>query len=308
LYPVLDKTAKLGDTVPIAQRSLALIDFFFKSRRGARHFDAAMASSSDDDVPLVQRTGAFLLGKPKAVIADSTDGDSPLPSWLENHKSPLKGGPIELSSDSDSGLREVASPAKLMTPSKRRPEAAAAADPDDDSQPGPSQPARPAAQRPATTTAAAAPAAAAAAAGPSSQPKAPARRPAPGGLPGLAPSASHSLPLVLPDKLSQAKVLVELESTDEVHGATDLSGDSGAIGRLLAGAGGVQVDLKGEPRAERNGMECVRRMQGGEGGGRVCARGAGGACSGGRLWAPPPPCALAAAGLGAADCKSAALL
>lgn len=49
--------------------------------------------------------------------------------------------------------------------------------------------------------------------------------------------------------MSQAKILLELESKDEVHGATDLSGDSGAIGRVLVvggpGSEQLQIDLKG---------------------------------------------------------------
>lgn len=56
--------------------------------------------------------------------------------------------------------------------------------------------------------------------------------------------------VVLPDKLPQIKMLVELESNaDDEHGVTDLSGDSGAIGRLMmAGTKEepqMQVDLKG---------------------------------------------------------------
>jgi hypothetical protein len=70
----------------------------------------------------------------------------------------------------------------------------------------------------------------------------------PTGVPTIATvAATHSIPVMLPEKLSAIKVLMELENTDELHGATDLSGDSGAIGRIVVqpGTSRVQVDLKG---------------------------------------------------------------
>ena len=44
---------------------------------------------------------------------------------------------------------------------------------------------------------------------------------------------STTVPVVVPDKLPPRKVLMELESNDAIAGTTDLSGDTGAIGRFL---------------------------------------------------------------------------
>ena len=75
-----------------------------------------------------------------------------------------------------------------------------------------------------------------------------------GGMMG--PLMTHAdasqLPVVVPDKLPAAtKLLLELESGDGITGATDLSGDSGAIGRILIRKTGeegkerIELDLKG---------------------------------------------------------------
>ncbi len=76
--------------------------------------------------------------------------------------------------------------------------------------------------------------------------------------PGVIPNNSNKLSVnvMVPDKLPGSKLLLELETTkDTIAGATDLSGDTGAIGRILqrsiATAGGEstvechELDLKG---------------------------------------------------------------
>ncbi|KAG7674864.1 hypothetical protein KSW81_002374 [Nannochloris sp. 'desiccata'] len=238
--------------------------------------------SSDEDVPLIQRNQGVFFNKTNPVIAGSDDDDSPLPSWLGQPKPSGKDNTTLIDSGSDSDdIKEVISPIKLISPTKQQPttvedigtaaggagtsDAHAAAkdtkqppttakkptlkkktrtpakdikpatDPNNDGA-GPSQPAG-ATQRQTQTTATARPT-------------------------GL-PVSSSCLPVVIPDRIPQIKVLLELESTDELHGATDLSGDSGAIGRVLVsnisssggGASGsgtqqqhqqqLQIDLKG---------------------------------------------------------------
>jgi len=210
--------------------------------------------SENDDIPLRKRNQAFLLGKTKPVVLDSSDDGSPLPSWLNNHKSPIQQGGFPAQSDSDSEVREVMSPVKLLSPSKKQ-----------ESQPeeavlGVCQPKPPSATNKKSSSAekptlnpitvgklssshkTAAPKA-------GTEPVQ-IRGPPSAIPPSLGvPAPSSSLPVVFPEKLSQAKVILELESTDEVHGATDLSGDSGAIGRVMVtgqpGAQQVQIDLKG---------------------------------------------------------------
>lgn len=44
---------------------------------------------------------------------------------------------------------------------------------------------------------------------------------------------SNSATVVIPDKLPMEKLIFELESNDAIAGTTDLSGDSGVIGRML---------------------------------------------------------------------------
>lgn len=64
---------------------------------------------------------------------------------------------------------------------------------------------------------------------------------------------SNSATVVIPDKLPMSKLILELESNDAVAGTTDLSGDSGVIGRMLlrkiASESGtndcMELDLKG---------------------------------------------------------------
>lgn len=64
---------------------------------------------------------------------------------------------------------------------------------------------------------------------------------------------STSATVVIPDKLPMSKLILELESNDAVAGTTDLSGDSGVIGRMLlrkiAAESGtndcMELDLKG---------------------------------------------------------------
>ena len=74
------------------------------------------------------------------------------------------------------------------------------------------------------------------------------------------PAPSASMPVVLPEKLSNIKMLMELENNDNEgkilnHNAVDLSGDSGAIGRFIVQPTSdasdksithqVSIDLKG---------------------------------------------------------------
>jgi hypothetical protein len=230
--------------------------------------------SSDEDIPLMQRNQGVFFNKTNPVIAGSDDDDSPLPSWLGQPKPSGKGNTTLIDSDSDSDdVKEVISPVKLISPSKQPPKpqeedigtaaaitaTATATDagvkkptPASTKKPTPAKkktptPAKQNTKTDPTTNGA----------GPSQIPgatTAPAR-PAVGGL----PVSSSCIPVVIPDRIPQIKVLLELESTDELHGATDLSGDSGAIGRVLVsnisgGASGsgtqqqqqLQIDLKGK--------------------------------------------------------------
>jgi hypothetical protein len=246
--------------------------------------------SSDEDVPLIQRNTGVFFNKSNPVVVNSDDDDSPLPSWLGQPKPAGKGNTTLIDSDSDSDdIKEVISPVKLIgssptkhqqptfvqdtgaaaiagagtsaaappkvehieqppasakkpTPNRKKAPTPAknikpASEPNDGA--GPSQPAANATQTQTQTAATART------------------------ITGL-PVSSSCIPVVIPDRIPQIKVLLELESTDELHGATDLSGDSGAIGRVLVnsisnsgGASGsgngthqqqLQIDLKGEDR------------------------------------------------------------
>ena len=231
-------------------------------------------SSSDDDVPIAQRNQAFLFGKTKPIVL-SSDGDSPLPSWLENNNSPAKDADAGLiDSDSESDANEVISPIKLLAPSVKQQQQRNPTPPADDNNDGPSSssPKKKTIKKPTPLQRKAvvkSPAAAAAAAarggddgaGPSQPPTQPPTQPSlatapkstltkpPKSFLGGLPVASETLPVIIPDKLTQLKILIELESTEEIHGATDLSGDSGAIGRVVvkgkSGAQQLQLDLKG---------------------------------------------------------------
>lgn len=230
--------------------------------------------SSDEDIPLVQRNRSFMLGKSKPVML-SSDDDSPLPSWLENHKPAAKEGTTAMiESDSDSDIKEVISPVKLLSQSPAKPRPSGQSQ-DIEPKPAPqaARVAQPAAHKPTSqpkpklkkTSPPKKPTAASAeqpsGAGPASRhdddgagpsqaaPPATGSGSGPRSVPSGLPVSTSTLPVVFPDKISQAKVLLELESNGEVHGATDLSGDSGAIGRVLVsgqpGAQQVQIDLKG---------------------------------------------------------------
>lgn len=238
-------------------------------------------SSSDEDVPLIQRNQGVFFNKTNPVLAGSDDDDSPLPSWLGQPKATGKGNTTLIDSDSDSDdIKEVISPVKLISPSKQQPPKTAEEDTGTAAGGGgdgagtsaqhaaagkkqtpvsAKKPPLPKKKTPTPAKTSKPDTAAAAVAGPSQPAAAPAPRPV-----GL-PVSSSSIPVVIPDRLQQIKVLLELESTDELHGATDLSGDSGAIGRVLVsttsgggGAGGVsgsgsqqqqlQIDLKGKIR------------------------------------------------------------
>ena len=228
--------------------------------------------SSDEDIPLAQRNQTFMFGKAKPIVL-SSDDDSPLPSWLQNHKPAGNTANTSiLESDSDSDIKEVISPVKLLSPSKTKPglPSQAAIEPKPESQPPKTAaPKRVSSQQkpkpkkstqpdltsfpiPSLPVSRVAPFDDGA--GPSQPPQPPATgsdppRAFPSGLPV---SKSSMIPVMIPDRISQAKVLLELESTGEAHGATDLSGDSGAIGRILVkgqqGSQQLQIDLKGKIR------------------------------------------------------------
>ncbi len=72
---------------------------------------------------------------------------------------------------------------------------------------------------------------------------------------GARPAAhAHTVPVTIPEKFAQVKMLVELEPRE--GGVTDLTGDAGAVGRPApcpfpgphgaAGDESMQIDLKGE--------------------------------------------------------------
>ena len=79
-----------------------------------------------------------------------------------------------------------------------------------------------------------------------------AKKPSPG---ILGKEGRKSISVVVPDRLPGGKLIMELETNDAIAGATDLSGDTGAIGRILkrtmAAADGEstldchELDLKG---------------------------------------------------------------
>lgn len=78
-------------------------------------------------------------------------------------------------------------------------------------------------------------------------------------MPGGAGAAGARVPLLLPDRLPENRVLLELGPLEQRGGtagaprATDLSGDSGAVGRVNVlqppgGPSAMQIDLKGTAR------------------------------------------------------------
>lgn len=175
-------------------------------------------SSSDEDIPIIKRP-AFLLAGSKAfkppVLLD-TDDDSPVPSWLAAHKQAA--AKRVLSDSSDDEIKQVLS--QITSPVKPSPIKKDTTGPAIESTQ---------------------------ASHPTSVSKGETRK-----LDGVSaptvrqPSSTSSLPLIFPEKLSQVKILLELEHNDEAFGATDLSGDSGAIGRFIVdGNKNVQIDLKG---------------------------------------------------------------
>ena len=236
-------------------------------------------ASSDEDIPLMQRNQAFFFNKTNPVLAASDDDDSPLPSWLGNPKPAGKGNTTLIDSDSDSDdVKEVISPVKLISPSKNQQQPTTAIQ----DKPVPDAPFTTKRQslgkliltkKPTPKKKTPTPAKNNDGAGPSHPPAAAAATGTIGNLAaagrtaGGLPVASSCIPVVIPDRIPQIKILLELESTDELHGATDLSGDSGAIGRVLVnnistnGAGGsgngtqqqqqLQIDLKGRKIAKK---------------------------------------------------------
>jgi hypothetical protein len=221
-------------------------------------------SSSDEDVPFAKRNPTFMMGKAPVVI--SSDDDSPLPSWLRSPQQQAKGR----GSDSDDPMAIVSSllrshqkqpksPDKAGGSTQRREEnkeedgATNIATVSEQQQQQQPVKARTPAQKKKVSPKAAVPAVAGAGTSDGAGPSGEGAGPAAHKRPSAIQSPSHSVPVMIPEKLHTAKLLVELESTDELHGATDLSGDSGAIGRLrIIGATSsssqqqqLQVDLKG---------------------------------------------------------------
>ncbi|PSC69861.1 DNA-binding BIN4-like isoform B [Micractinium conductrix] len=239
-------------------------------------------TSSEDEMPLAQRplAGGILLGGGRAapVAGGTSDDDSDIPSWLQAPAGTKgKGNQIvDLADSSDDDA--VMSPAKPAAPAPQpAPVGNRSAQPpasQPQSQPHaaspqtqPQAPAQPrSAAKPRATSRGRPPvaaAAAAAAAGPSGagdDSQAPSQAPpasqATGGTaqkraPAVLHAPTSRMDVVLPEKLPQIKMLVELErgGSDDVHGVTDLSGDSGAIGRLMIGGSKeepqLQLDVKG---------------------------------------------------------------
>ena len=197
-------------------------------------------TSSDDELPLAQRPIAALFGAPRpAAPAAASDSESDFPSWLQTGAAGHKGNQVITLTDSESD-DAVLSPPKPTAAAA----AAAAAEPagNRDVQQPPTQ--QTAEKKPQTAKAAAAApksaakqkatprgraAAAAAGAGdeeapsqpPATQP--PASQPAtqqggtatkrgPAAGLGLPHAPTSQMPVVLPEKLPQMKMLVELES------------------------------------------------------------------------------------------------
>lgn len=226
-------------------------------------------SSTDDDAPLVARP----LLKPAKLTTRvvSSDDDSPMPSWLVNVKAPTGGVLAALSDSSDSDAKEVLSPpVSHKNLSQQQQEQQKVANAGLAAQPGQQKQQRQAGPRAPRSAGKSLPAGDVGAvpssqvvAAPSSQQQqlqpaagGTAQKKASAGARGVGAGAgmvAREMPLVLPEKLAQAKLLVELEAggDEAAHGATDLSGDSGAIGRLLIvgppGDTQMQIDLKGGP-------------------------------------------------------------
>uniref|UniRef100_A0A383W5Z5 Uncharacterized protein n=1 Tax=Tetradesmus obliquus TaxID=3088 RepID=A0A383W5Z5_TETOB len=185
-----------------------------------------MSESSDDEPTL-----AHLYGSQRAAAAAAAQNsdDSEMPDWMETH-TPTQPA-IDISSDHD-GSDLQAGPSRTAAGGAGSSKAAAAG-----SKPGSS-----------SQQAAAAAASNSQAAGKAGSSAAAAAAAAAGGIAVAASIDRSELQLILPEKLVRHKVLVELEPAP--HQATELSGDAGAVGRLVASSstaedGQFKLDLKG---------------------------------------------------------------
>lgn len=219
-----------------------------------------MSSSSDDLVPLVNRVKA-LASSQQPNLASDDDDDVPL--WLRNYTSPQKEAQKNkrhkaaiMLTDSDSDAAPAAAPpSKALAPQAGRSGCVhlKSASPAHTCLPCvdllqhwcvPSS--NNTVKSPQPT--AASPTIKHAPAGVHGTPHtASALLPPPTANASQLPTPSNELVIHLPEKLPRTKLLVELEPDE--HGATDLAGDAGAVGRLLVsgnpGQEDIKLDLKG---------------------------------------------------------------
>lgn len=189
-----------------------------------------MSSSSDEDLPLIRRQVAeSVRNKSRAtamVLNDSSD--SSLPSWMEQQRkrqvaSPLKGARRDMmifidSSDSESNVTESkmnGKDGKETQSAEMNKSALEVGKKEEDFD----QPSTVVLTQPSQTTQQTH--------DDKYKAKLDKRQPL------NAVTDSTTVPVVVPDKLPPRKVLMELESNDAIAGTTDLSGDTGAIGRFL---------------------------------------------------------------------------
>lgn len=201
-----------------------------------------MTSSSDDSLPLLGRKVALDIREQnkqatKALLMDSSD--SSLPSWLEEQNASRQGeagavtsqatkkSMILIDSDSDSDdirqtIKDAEKPVAKSEHDAKPPEAGTTVVLDSPSMQQASQVTVTGTNKTKQAT-----------------------------LNTIVNSTSATV--VIPDKLPMSKLILELESNDAVAGTTDLSGDSGVIGRMLlrkiAAESGtdecMELDLKG---------------------------------------------------------------
>ncbi|KAG1659496.1 hypothetical protein FOA52_015338 [Chlamydomonas sp. UWO 241] len=225
--------------------------------------------SSDDDAPLAARAGpsqtAAAAAAPAGPSAGSQLGTIPEDAPAAGVKRSAPGsdsaaaGPSRPSqpTSQDKGGEEpgvgARSPPASVTKAARRGEAGAGAGAGAAGRAAAASPAARKKKEEKTEGGAAGPSAVEVEAGPSAAaPEASARAVGAGGErapPPGDPLAKGDLALMLPDKMPNTKVLLELRSTDATSHATDLGGDSGSVGRLVAvkkeGGDEFKVDLKG---------------------------------------------------------------
>lgn len=205
-----------------------------------------MTSSSDDSLPLLRRKVAsdiFEKKKRIGILGDSSD--SSLPSWLEEQNATRQGGAVTsrqannnkrgmvfIDSDSDSEDNSIPVSKDKDAKTETKPKIEAGSDVIQD------QPSTVVLDMSTVQQ--------------GSQATNKGREPSPS-LKSIV--NSNTATVIVPEKMPQSKLLLELESNDAIAGTTDLSGDSGVIGRMLlrkiAGPGGngttesMELDLKG---------------------------------------------------------------